>query len=83
MCVCVSCSIVSDSETPWTVAHLVICLREFPGKNIRVGCHSFLHGIFLTQGSNQGLQCCRQISYHLRHQGSPSDMYIIIDNKQL
>ena len=24
-----------------------------------------------TQGSNPGLQCCRQILYHLSHQGSP------------
>ena len=26
--------------------------RDFPGKNIVVGCHSFLQGILLTQGSN-------------------------------
>ena len=25
---------------------------HFPGKNTRVGCHFFLQGIFLTQGSN-------------------------------
>ena len=33
-----------------------------------VGCHSFLHGIFPTQGSNLGLLHCRQILYHLSHQ---------------
>ena len=27
-------------------------------------------GIFLTQGSNLGLLHCRQIHYHLSHQGS-------------
>ena len=29
-----------------------------------------LQGIFLTQGSNPGLPHCRQILYHLSHQGS-------------
>ena len=35
------------------------------------GCHSLCQGIFLTQGSNPGLSNCRQILYHLSHQGSP------------
>ena len=30
-----------------------------------------LQGIFLTQGLNPGLLHCRQILYHLNHQGSP------------
>ena len=34
-------------------------------------CHSLLLGIFPTQGSNLGLLHCRQIVYHLSHQGSP------------
>ena len=34
---------------------------------------SFSRGIFLTQGLNPGLQHCRQILYHLSHQGSPTD----------
>ena len=38
-----------------------------------VGCHSFLQGIFLTQGSNPGLLHCKQILYHLSHQGSPTN----------
>ena len=33
--------------------------------------HSLLQGIFLTQGLNLGLSHCRQILYHLSHQGSP------------
>ena len=28
---------------------------DFPGKNIRVSCHTLLQGIFLTQGSNSRL----------------------------
>ena len=44
---------------------------NFPGKNNGVGCNSLLQGIFPTQGSNPGLLHCRQILYHLSHQGSP------------
>ena len=36
-----------------------------------MGCHALLQGIFPTQGSNPGLLTCRQILYHLSHQGSP------------
>ena len=32
-------------------------------------CHSLLQGIFPTQGLNLGLPHCRQILYHLSHQG--------------
>ena len=40
-----------------------------PGKNTGVGTHPLLQEIFLTQGSNPGLQCFRQILYHQSHQG--------------
>ena len=46
-------------------------------KNTRVGCHSLLQGLLLTQGSNLGLQHCRQILYRLSHQGSQS--LVIVD----
>ena len=36
-----------------------------------MGCHFFLQGIFLTEGSNLGLLLCQLIAYHLSHQGSP------------
>ena len=45
------------------------------GKNTGVGCHSLLQEIFQTQGSNLGLQHCRQTLYHLSHQGSPYGSY--------
>ena len=48
--------------------HGILCPWNSPGKNTGVRCHSLLQGIFSTQGSN--LQC-RQIPYHLSHQGSP------------
>ena len=34
-----------------------------------MGCHFPLQGIFPTQGSNPGLLHCRQILYHLNHEG--------------
>ena len=43
---------------------------DSPGKNTGVGCHFLLQRIFQTQGSNPGLLHCRQILYHLSHQGS-------------
>ena len=39
-------------ETPWTVAHQLLCPWHFLGKNTRVGCHFLLQGIFQTQKSN-------------------------------
>ena len=36
-----------------------------------MGCHFLLQGILSTQGLNLGLPHCRQILYHLSHQGSP------------
>ena len=49
-----------------------LCPQDFPGKNIGVGCwHFHLQRIFSTQGLNPGVLHCRQILYHLSHQGSP------------
>ena len=39
---------------------------------------AILQGIFLTQGSNPGLLHCRQILYHLSHQGSPLLLWLIL-----
>ena len=40
-----------------------------------MGSHALLQGIFLTQGPNQSLLHCRQIVYHLSHQGNPEVQY--------
>ena len=55
-----------DYHPPGSSAH-----GDSPGKNTRVGCHALLQGIFPIQGSKPGLPHCRQIFYHLNHQGSP------------
>ena len=44
--------------------------EDSPG-NTGVSCLALLQGIFPTRGSNLGLLQCRQILYHLSHQGSP------------
>ena len=45
------------------------------GKNIGVGCHALLQGIFPTQGLNPDLPHCRQILYCLSHQGNPETQW--------
>ena len=69
-------SAVSDSLRPHELGPTRI-LRpwDFPGKSTGVGCHFLLQGIFPTQGSNPGLPHCRQMLYHLSHQGSPMYIY--------
>ena len=55
VCVCVCAHSVSRVwlfATPWTVAHHAPLSTGFTGKNIRVGRHFLLQGIFLTQGLN-------------------------------
>ena len=57
-----------DCSLPGSFVH-----GDSPGKNTRVGCHALLQGFLPTQGSNPGLSHCRQILYHVSHQGSPLD----------
>ena len=80
-----SCSVLSDSLSENEVTQLCPTLCDpmdcsLPGssphgilqaKSTGVGCHFLLQGIFPTQGSNPGLQHCRQTLHHLSHQGSP------------
>ena len=48
--------VVSDSVQPYGLQPArFLCPWDFPGRNTGVGCHAFLLGIFLTQGSNPGL----------------------------
>ena len=55
-----------DCSLPSSSVH-----ENSPGKKNGVDCHALVQGIFPTQGSNPGLLRCRQILYHLSHQGSP------------
>ena len=65
-CEGVSNSVVSSSLQPHGLWPAWLFVSWYsPGKNTKVGSHSLLHGIFLTQGSNPGLPHCRQTLYHL------------------
>ena len=64
-----SCPILCD---PMDCNPPCSCIHgDYPDKNTAVGSHALLQEIFPTQGSNPGLPHCRQILYHLSHQGSP------------
>ena len=70
-----SCSAVSDSATPWTLASPGSSVRgDSPGKNTGAGCHALLQGIFPTQGWNPGLLCWQVDSLLQNHQGSPHQL---------
>ena len=60
-----------DPSAPQFGALTSIRPWDFPGKSTGVGCHFLLQRIFLTQGLNPGLPHCRQMLYHLSHQGIP------------
>ena len=68
MCVCQSCPTLwtgpMDCRLPNSSVHGIF--------QTRVSSHSLLHGIFLTQELNLGIPHCREIFYHLSHQGSSS-----------
>ena len=71
VCACVSCSVVFKSfAIPWTVTHQAPLSWNSPGNNTGVGSCSLLQSIFRIHESNPGLLHCRQILYHLSHQGS-------------
>ena len=53
----------------------LLCPWGSLGKNIGVGCHFLLQGIFLTQESNWGFLHCRQILYQLSYEGIPRTLY--------
>ena len=51
-CVLSGFSSIQLFVTLWAVAHQVPLFMNSPGKNIGVGCHALLQGIFITQGLN-------------------------------
>ena len=56
---------------------------DSPGKNSGVGCHALLERIFPIQRSNPVLPHCKQILYHMNHQGSPHCNVFYIKSKRI
>ena len=52
------------------------CPKDLPGKNTWVGCHALSRGSSWSRDWTRGLLHCRQILYHLSHQGNTYYMYI-------
>ena len=74
MCVCVciyvSCSVVSDSANPWTVARQAPLSMVFSRQEYWRGLPFPSPGDLPNPGMSLGLLHCRQILYPLNHQGS-------------
>ena len=71
---------MSDSfAITWTVAGL-LCLWDFPSKDIGAGSHFLLQGIFLTQGLNLCLCLLhwQADSFPLSHLGKPTYIYHLL-----
>ena len=63
------CCLIAKLHPTLLLPHILQCTRllcpwDFAGKNIGMGCHSLLQGIFLTQGLNPSLLHCRRFLYH-------------------
>ena len=81
MCVCSITSVVSDSLRPnEPLPTRLLCPWNFAIKNIKMGCHALLQGIFLTQGSNPCLVSLAlpAESLQLSHLGNPVCIEITI-----
>ena len=61
---------VKSCPTLFDPMNCSLCPWDSPGKSTGVDCHFLLQEIFPTQISNPGLPHCRQMLYHLSHQGS-------------
>ena len=75
MCVCVSCSVMSNFVSPWTVVPRLLCSWNSPGKNTGVGSHSLLQGKNLTLGSNPGSPALQVDSLPSEPPGKPIFTY--------
>ena len=69
-CESVSCSVVSDPATAWTLAHQALLSMEFSRQEYWSGLPFPSPGYLPDSGIEPGLTHCRRIHYCLSHQGS-------------
>ena len=67
------------SRSPTLQADSLPAEAQEKPKNTGVGSLSLPQYIFLAQESNWGLLHCRQILYHLSHQGRPYLLILVIN----
>ena len=72
-CLCFSCSVVSNSATPRTVAHKPPLSKELPGKNTRVGCQFPPPRFLPDPGIKLVSPALQADSLPLSHQGNPKE----------
>ena len=68
----------SSLATPWTIASRLLCPWDFPGKNIGLGCHFLLQGIFSPRDSSMDSCIGRQILFHWATREALTFMYRIV-----
>ena len=75
-CVCLSCSVVSDSLWPHRLKPAwLLCPLDSPAKNTGVGSHSLLQGIFQPRDQTQVSCIAGRFFHRLSHEGS---LYIYV-----
>ena len=67
-----------SAATPWTEAPPGSSVHRSLQARYLMGCHSLLQWIFPTEGLNPCPWHCRQILYHLSHQGSPQESLLLL-----
>ena len=72
VCVLSCSSYIPLFVTLWTVAAMLLCKWDSPGRNTGLGSHAFRQGIFPTQGWNPCLLHRHLDSLPLSHQESPN-----------
>ena len=78
---CVGHSALSDSLHLYGLQTArLLCPWNSTGKNTGVGSQPFFQRIFLAQGLNLGLLHCRQILYHLNHQGNLVSLMLTLNS---
>ena len=76
VCVCVCVCVCNGWFSHSVMSAKDLCPWDFPDKNTRVGCHSLLQGIFLTQVIKPMSPALQVDFLPLSHQGNPY-IYII------
>ena len=71
---------VAHHNTLWLHPTRLPCPWNSPGKNTRLGCYSFLQGIFPIQGSNPACLHCRQIMARVNY---CSDFWLLFSSTSL